>query len=281
VDTGLALHFIHGIALLTGRAIHTELLRGVKAMWAVFQKRSEKGKRVKFSYLVLVASLWLAFGVRAWSTPIAFHFEGYITQRVVVTTDPFDGQIDVGTPFFGTYTFHSDTPNSGSSDYGVYLENDPTSGIDVTVGAFSGSSSTAVLPLNYRIILNQGHVQDIQTQGMNFAGVDSYLLQLFLEDETSSALSSVALSAVAPDLDLYQTRTFFLGLGDRFGGGANASTVYLGLVTDIRGVPEPPTISLLFMAGLLAVFTQYRKDARRGEAGKCPRAYPLAAERYR
>jgi hypothetical protein len=179
---------------------------------------------------VVAAAAYVSFsalGSTAFATPVTIHFSGDITERIMVTSDPFNGAIDVSTPFSGTFRFHTDAPNQGNADVGIYIENDPISGIDVRVGHFSGRSSTAVVPLNYRIFNDSatvpiGDTEDIQTQGMVFGGVDSYLVQIFLNDPTGTALSSVALSKTPPDLNALGQGTFVVGLGPRTGGGANA-----------------------------------------------------------
>ena len=133
------------------------------------------------------------------AAPVTMAFEGII-EAVYHTTsiDPFGTAISIGTSFSGRYTFDTATPNTGNSGYGVYIDSSPLVGLQVQVGSFSGSSATALVPLNYRIITdglnNNNVVQDIQTQDFLFGGVNAYLAQIFLEGPSTS-LSSVDLSS--------------------------------------------------------------------------------------
>lgn len=188
----------------------------------------------------------------ALAVPVTFEFEGVIDTIFHATSvDPFGTGIAVGTQFKGRYTFETSTPNSGTSDYGAYIHTAPQYGIDVQVGAFFGSSSTALLPLHYRIITGEWNnngdvVQDIQTQDMSFGGVNAYLVQIFLEG-ASTALSSVNLSATPPNLADFFVHTFVLGIGSP---SHAVDVAYWGQVTSISAVPEPSTLSLVVMAAL-------------------------------
>ena len=202
----------------------------------------------------------------ALAVPVTFEFEGVIDTIFHATSvDPFGTGIAVGTQFKGRYTFDTTTPNTGTSDYGVYIHTAPQYGIDVQVGAFFGSSSTALLPLHYRIITgawnNNGDVvQDIQTQDMSFGGVNAYLVQIFLEGP-STALSSVDLSATPPNLADYFVHTFVLGIGPP----AHAADVaYWGQITSISAVPEPSTLSLVVLAALALRLGSGRRLKRPG-----------------
>lgn len=207
-------------------------------------------RRLRFLLAAATISVGLTSNVSA--VPVTFEFEGIIDFYRVITADPFGGRISVGTPFSGRYTFETTTTNDGTSEYGVYVHHDSQFGIDVHVGEFSGSSLTALLPLHYRIILNDGHVQDIQSQSMVFGGVNAYLTQIFLKDPTSTALPSVELSSTPPDLSDYQIHTFFLGIGPPTNA---ADVVYSGPITSIRQVPEPSSLSLIAVAALVLLVT--------------------------
>ena len=120
----------------------------------------------------------------AFAVPVSFAFEGMIDFYRVFTADPLGGLISVGTPFRGRYVFDTGITNAGTSDYGVYVSDDPQLGIDVQIGSFTGESSTAKLPLHYRIIMgglpNGSVIQDLQTHDMDFGGFNASLVQIFL-----------------------------------------------------------------------------------------------------
>ncbi len=61
-----------------------------------------------------------------------------------------------------THIFHNSSHGDGAGSY------NPTHGIKISIAGFSGNSSTAVLPLNYRVINDRSGIdaQDIQAQGM-------------------------------------------------------------------------------------------------------------------
>lgn len=198
---------------------------------------------------ITVAAFWLLSGI-SHAMPVTLGFEGYIRNATVVTADPFNGQISVGTTFKGTYSFDTNIPNSGTPEYGIYESSNPSFGINLSVGGLSDSSSSAQRPLNYRIILNQGHTQDIQTQDVSFGGVNAFLIQVILRDFTLTALPDVSLSSEPPDLAKYQTRDLALGIGEN----GRAEAVYIGTITSIYSIPEPSALALLGLAlGCMAV----------------------------
>jgi hypothetical protein len=186
------------------------------------------------------------------AAPITMAFSGTINSITRVTeTNPFGSGIGIGTPFTGTYSFDTALPNIGDSTYGVYVSASPSMGVNVSAGSYSGVSSTASVRLNYRIItgglVNNDIIQDIQTQGMNFGGVNAYLAQLFLQ-APQYTIDNVGLSATPPNLSLYSVKTFVLGIGAL----GSADVVYQGEITDIYRVSEPATLALLglVLAGL-------------------------------
>jgi hypothetical protein len=198
--------------------------------------------------LLLALSLWIPSAI---AFPVTFEFEGVIESVTHVTSvDPFGAGISVGTTFSGRYTFDTSTPNTGTSEAAGYVETAPQFGISVRVGAFFGSSSTALVPLNYRIIIgglvNDDVIQDIQTQDMLFGGVNASLAQIFLEGP-STALSSVALSEHPPVLADYFVHEFVLGIGPPTHA---EDVVYQGQITSIHAIPEPSTLGLLALAAL-------------------------------
>ncbi len=206
----------------------------------------------RLSFLLAAATISVGLTSNVSAVPVTFEFEGIIDFYRVITADPFEGKISVGSPFRGRYTFETTTTNEGTSESGIYVHRDSQFGIDVQIGELSGNSLTALLPLHYRIILNDGHVQDIQSQSMIFGGVNAYLAQIFLKDPTSTALSSVELSLTPPDLSDYQIHTFFLGIGPP----TNATDImYSGQITSIRQVPEPSSLSLIAVAALVLLVT--------------------------
>ena len=194
------------------------------------------------------------------AAPVTMAFEGVIESVYHATsTDPFGTAISIGTPLSGRYTFDTATPNTGNSGYGVYIDSSSSVGLQVQVGSFSGSSATALVPLNYRIITdglnNNNVVQDIQTQDFLFGGVNAYLAQIFLEG-LSTSLSSVDLSSTAPNLADYFTHTFVLGIGPLTHA---ADVVYQGTITSIHAVPEPPIGSLLALTVVVAGLASMRR----------------------
>lgn len=194
-------------------------------------------------FVPLLATLLTPLSAAA--IPVSFAFEGVIESVTHVTsTDTFGTGIAIGTLLNGRYTFDTATTNSGNSGYGVYIESNPNSGLNVQIGAFSGSSSSALVPLNYRIVTeglnNNDVVQDIQTQDMVFGGVNAYLAQIFLEGPSGS-LFNVDLSATPPNLADYFLHKFVLGIGPPTHA---ADVIYFGEITSIRAVSEPPILGL-------------------------------------
>ena len=192
------------------------------------------------------------------ASPIRFNFNGEITNVWINTSDPFNGAIEVGTPFWGTYTFDPETPNSGSEYHARYIHTSEPYGIELTVGFYTGTSKHSDISLYYRIVIDQGHVQDIQTPNMPFGGYTAGLVQLFLKDVTSTALQNTDLSATPPDLNDYTFHELWFNIVEPDG---SAMVTFGGIINEITPIPEPATMFLL-ASGLVGLAAMKRKFRR-------------------
>ncbi len=192
--------------------------------------------KISFTALMLVMS------VQTNAAQVTFEFEGEINFfRIISGDDPFDGAISVGSEFSGTYSFDTDISPTGTAQEALYLSFDPSFGINIDVAGITGSSSTATVPLNYRIKndVAGGDIQDIQTQGFLFGGVNAIFTQIFLRDPTGTALSDAVLSSVAPDLNDYEFATFGLGVGF-----PNVEVLMNGSFTSFSAVQVPEAVTI-------------------------------------
>lgn len=211
---------------------------------------------ILFRFLFASILLVLTFGSVSQAAIVTLSFSGQITQANFYAADPFSGAITVGTPFTGTYTFDTDTPDSSPlvAGYSRYLHSGPPYGINAQIGGFSGTSENNATSLNYRIITDPAHVHDIQASNVTFGGVNAYLMQIFLRDTTLTALSDTNLSSDPPNLSDYQTKNFFLGIGS----SSSADATFTGEVYSISAVPVPAA-AWLFGSALLGLVGMGRR----------------------
>jgi hypothetical protein len=159
----------------------------------------------------------------------------------------FGGQISVGTPITGTYTYDSSTPDSYPSDfsYGQYWNYTPPAGVSLNVGG-----------LNFRT--NPDNVEFAVTVNNNNLGEDSYSIwstknlslsdgtlvqsiSWYLNDPTGTTLSSDALLLTAPELGKWGYNSLNISTDRTFGISARITSA----------TPEPATAFLLGLGALL------------------------------
>ena len=160
----------------------------------------------------------------------------------------FGGQIPVGTPITGTYTYDTAIPDLYPSDfiYGQYWNYTPPAGVSLNVGGF-----------NFRT--NPDNVEFAVTVNNNNLGEDSYSIwstknlslsngtivqdiSWYLNDSTGTALSSDSLLLDAPYLSKWSYNTLSIS---RYRDYSIAGTITSAVL-----VPEPAT-AFLFGLGLM------------------------------
>ena len=193
----------------------------------------------KFTGLTL-ALIGIFYATTVLSKEVTIAFEGNIDFVQVITFDPLNGDVGIGTTFSGTYTYDTELSDIDPTETdAVYQSHDYPNGISLNIAGHSGDSRTASLSLHYRIKLTTKTVQDIQTVDTDFEGFNASM-QIFLEDPMGTALSSHDLLETAPVLSDYNTRFF----GLRFGGNdscCGTDVIFNGVITNMYVIPPPPT----------------------------------------
>ena len=206
-------------------------------------------RKLKLLFVVLAVVLCVfSVPVRAELITIA------ISGQVTGVSDPsghFGGQISIGDPIAGTYTYDSsaiDTnPDPAIGDYAWYAT---PAGISLTIDSFNFRTDPSNVWSTMEVINNDW-------SGTDYYGLRSYhnLFPLSngtlsdsilwqLVDSTGTALSSDALPLTVPDLSKWSSSSLLID-SSRGGGfliGAHITSATL--------VPEPASV-LLFAGGML------------------------------
>ena len=205
----------------------------------------------KITFLVAVILCGLIFWPEpAEATLITIEIEG-VVDSVIDNGNYLEGKIKPGDIIRGFYVYESTTPDSSPLDpvQGNYWHYAPPAGIALTVGGFN--FMTDPFNIAFRIVIRNN-----TPSGNDIYGVESsnnlHLsngtlvggILWSMKDHTGSALSSDALPTTAPALDDWQDNILNFGGGTRANGYA-----ILGRVTS--AIPEPATIVLLGLGGLL------------------------------
>ena len=165
------------------------------------------------------------------------------------------GKIKPGDIITGTYTYDSSTPDSSPSDpiQGNYWHYAPPAGISLTVGGFDFRTDPS--SVEFCILIRNNNMS-----GYDIYGIDSrnnvplsngtlvgYILWQ-LNDPTAGALASDGLPTTPPSLEQWQANVFRLG----------ADRAYLVDAHVTSAIPEPATVMLLTLGGLLLRFRTKR-----------------------
>ncbi|MGB2985015.1 MAG: PEP-CTERM sorting domain-containing protein [Phycisphaerae bacterium] len=203
-------------------------------------------KRMILGMIVLMALVGTA---RA--SPVTFEFAGEITS-VLDDEDFLGGAVTVGSPFSGSFTFESTTPDSypGSPWSAAYPD-----AITAISGQIGGIPFLG--PVHFENII--GVLNDAPASGTDHYEVhggvgfvsETLMFSLVLFDDTGRGLSNDLLPLSPPDIRLFDFARF----------AVSDETIPLGLGGDITSLtPDPGTLALL---GLGALIVTRRRRTRR------------------
>ena len=194
--------------------------------------------------------------------PITFNFTGYVSK---VGYKLSDGTFIRGQSVTGSYTFNSDTPNTGSHYMGEYKG--ALTNFEVTIESYTASLGTGTNEievknprgLNYDSYEVEG---PLYRDGDKVNGYKPKSFELELEHLKHSStyrFDGVDLPKTPPDLSSFKEKTLRL----EFGYGGDDKTVTIK-IKDMTVVPLPPAV-ILFGAGLVALIGLGARNRQRGQ----------------
>lgn len=208
-------------------------------------------KRKTKLFLILVTSLF-CYGI-AEAVPVTIKITGTITSIRDLEDYPYDEIINIGDTFTGTYSYNSATLDScTSSNYGCYSYDSPY-GFNVSLGGLEFKTVDSHDD-QFKIAICNDYSYDRYTVESSqntplSTGIAVNRIAWDIYDDTHSALSSDSLTTEAPIINAWSGNTFSIGCGG-FPGG-NATFAIWGTVTNAEVIPEPATLAILCLGGLL------------------------------
>jgi hypothetical protein len=202
----------------------------------------------------VVIGVLLCCGGLARAELITIAISGQVT-KVSDKYNRFGGQISVGTPITGTYTYDSATLDSNPSlTVGDYRNYNSSTGISLYIGEYAFKTNPASVNFLVEVCNNQplgsdSYLLHSQNNLPLSDGTPVQYIRWQLDDPTGTILSSDALPLTSPDLSKWQS-WFGLSIGTDRNFGITA--------TITSATPEPAT-AFLFGLGLILA----RKKLRR------------------
>jgi hypothetical protein len=165
-----------------------------------------------------------------------------------------DDSISVGDTLTGFYLYDSDTPDSDpSGDVGQYLHNASPYSIEVHHARYSFGTDPTNVDLRIRLadgIPDQYQVKSWSNLPDPFLGPPVRKIELWLQDNSGTALSSPTLPVSAPDLHKWPNIHLLAIDGDGLDWLIDANVVWIGL-------DDPPTGIGSNALGLLSMVQNY------------------------
>ena len=165
-----------------------------------------------------------------------------------------NGLVNVGDLITGTYTYDTDTPDSNpSSNVGRYEHFAPPCGFSLNVGGLSFATDPANTYFVMRILDNYLDDDFYWLTSYNNSplsnGTSVNNIDWMLGDPSETAISTIELPRTAPVLGDWEVT--FLNIGG--GPGGREGFVFLSHVTFAADIPEPTTLLLLGLGGVIFV----------------------------
>jgi hypothetical protein len=200
------------------------------------------------SCFTAVCGMVLGFWVSpTWAEEATFAFSGHIT-RLSGDVGFLGGTIPLGTPFSGSYTFESTTPDAEPADPTVGFYDGALRAFSVQVGPhlLTGSLDPVRNSIAVSHCVEGEDFGDVYTPGdrMSLLG-KAVNTSIFLADYSATAFTNDALPLTPPSLTLFDERKFQI-----LDAAMYARFSVVGQLTSFTHVPEPATLALLALGGL-------------------------------
>lgn len=202
--------------------------------------------------------LLFLLGTLTYAVPITIKLTGTVTSIRNWETYPYDEAIHVSDTFTGIYTYDSAATNTSSQiSTERYIFNSPY-GFNISLGSFEFKTvDTHIDQFQISIYNNYPSaphpydryiIESTQNSALS-TGLNVNRIAWSLYDDWGNSLSSTSLSSDEfLDLNAWSSNTFMIGCGDYSG---DATFALWGTVTEAVLIPEPATLALLALGGML------------------------------
>ncbi len=202
----------------------------------------------------------LSLSTPAFAGPVTWEFVGEVT-RVLDEDDLFESRVSVGSPFHGTLTFESTTPDSQPHPAGgVY--NDSVIELFAEAGALTiagpkTSSSSAPNRIRVDDSPAQPFASDLYWMSIpvTVLGYESFRLELVAVDNTATVFDDDSLPLDPPAFPVEEIRFFLVDSSETFLVAVD------GYLTSLRFVPEPSALLLLGLGAATCLQRRHRRKA--------------------
>ena len=191
------------------------------------------------------------------ASPVTIRISGVVAEVSGLEPYPYTETIYAGATFAGTYTYDSATIGSYQQPgRGRYVHDSPY-GFNLSLGGFEfktvenhNSRFTISVYNNFSSLSTYDGYYAISYENIPLStGLSVHSINWNLYDYTLTALSSIALPSDAPDINAWSDNFFTINCGGA--GDDNPLFIIRGTVTQAVLVPEPTTLLLLGLGGLL------------------------------
>jgi hypothetical protein len=215
-------------------------------------------KRAMIPLLVILGLV--CCGGRTQGAIITIAIEG-VVDDVRDRDNYLEGRINVGDLITGTYTYDTDTPDANpSSQVGEYEHFAYPCGFSLSVGGLNFKTDFSPgAPEYFTMWITNGSsgVDGISVKGYNNLplpdGTSVNNIIWYLQDTSQSAISSIELPRTAPVLDDWDFNFLQLAAGGDVRADPQPGFGIAAHVTSAVVIPEPTTILLLGLGGLMFV----------------------------
>lgn len=183
-----------------------------------------------------------------------------LTAQVTSVSDSYNllgGTIAIGSAIHGTYAYDTST-SAFPAGSGAYWHYQSPAGMVLSVGGYTFQTN----PVNVKFLVGisdnyNGSIEDhYNLRSYNnlplSSGVIVDHISWQLDDSSGMALNSLLLPSTQPNLSLWQGNNLYISGGQ--GGTApcfDSSFIITGQVTFVELVPEPATLLLFGLSGLM------------------------------